>query len=295
MEEPDDRIAAAAERGLHQLHLQRAERSMIRQRGIALLTEGTGDDRPVIAEKALRLESEERLVFGDNTGRIGKVAEKERGAAVEHRAGFTAELAEGVFDQLKLIADGNGTETEQKAIVENRLLIEERFGIEVAAEGLLQAQTGGGRLTRLLKTEPCDDKARTGDAGSILQQQIACLPDLTGGEIAGNCGGERFFYGAEGAAQQLRRDGRGEKPDLIGETKGILFVADDDNLAEIVFLANESMMTLTSIQPVMPTRIRMSGLTRSSGVSQEQIFCSRITRKPSSAQLSIRFSSIHFI
>lgn len=39
----------------------------------------------------------------------------------------------------------------------------------------------------------------------------------------------------EGAAQQLRRDGRGEKPDLIGETKGILFVADDDNLAEIVF------------------------------------------------------------
>ena len=235
MEEPDDLIAAAAERGLHQLHLQRAERSMIRQRGIALLTEGTGDDRPVIAEKALRLESEERLVFGDNTGRIGKVAEKERGAAVEHRAGFTAELAEGVFDQLKLIANGNGTETEQKAIAENRLLIEERFGIEVAAEGLLQAQTGGGRLTRLLKTEPCDDKARTGDAGSILQQQIACLPDLTGGEIAGNCGGERFFYGAEGAAQQLRRDGRGEKPDLIGETKGILFVADDDNLAEIVF------------------------------------------------------------
>lgn len=128
---------------------------------------------------------------------------------MEHRAGFTAELAEGVFDQLKLIADGNGTETEQKAIAENRLLIEERFEIEVAAEGLLQAQTGGGRLTRLLKTEPCDDKARTGDAGSILQQQIACLPDLTGGEIAGNCGGERFFYGAEGAAQQLRRDGRG--------------------------------------------------------------------------------------
>ena len=27
-------------------------------------------------KKALRLESEERLVFGDNTGRIGKVAEK---------------------------------------------------------------------------------------------------------------------------------------------------------------------------------------------------------------------------
>ena len=128
------RTETAADGGLHQLHLQRAERSMIRQRGIALLTEGTGDDRPVIAEKALRLESEERLVFGDNTGRIGKVAEKERGAAVEHRAGFTAELAEGVFDQLKLIADGNGTETEQKAIAENRLLIEERFGIEVAAE-----------------------------------------------------------------------------------------------------------------------------------------------------------------
>ena len=130
-------------------------------------------------KKALRLESEERLVFGDNTGRIGKVAEKERGAAVEHRAGFTAELAEGVFDQLKLIADGNGTETEQKAIAENRLLIEERFGIEVAAEGLLQAQTGGGRLTRLLKTEPCDDKARTGGRGQHIAaaDRVPARPD----------------------------------------------------------------------------------------------------------------------